>query len=121
MTIPCVYRSPDFSPGDVMIAPDFLLQWVPATESIAVALVEEARAHWSKKDKQGHITWREIRAHHHPGKNDPSLPGDGFFIPIDCIKAPPGAMNNLRRFVIKVTNSVKIYQQAVLCRLAGAG
>ena len=32
--------SPDFSPGDAMIAPDFSRQWVPATESIAVALVE---------------------------------------------------------------------------------
>ena len=58
---------------------------------------------------------------HHPGKNDPSLPGDGFFIPVDCIKAPHAAMNNLRRFVINVTNSVKIYQQAVVCRLAAGG
>ena len=38
-----------------MIASDFLRQWVPATESIAVALVEGARAHWRKKDKQGRI------------------------------------------------------------------
>ncbi len=38
-----------------MFAPDFLRQWVPATESIAVALVEGARAHWRKKDKQGRI------------------------------------------------------------------
>ena len=45
--------NPDFSPGDAMFAPDFLRQWVPATESIAVALVEGARAHWRKKDKQG--------------------------------------------------------------------
>ncbi len=28
--------SPDFSPGDAMIAPDFSRQWEPATESIAV-------------------------------------------------------------------------------------
>ena len=35
-----------------MIAPDFLRQWVLAAESIAVATVEEARAHWRKKDKQ---------------------------------------------------------------------
>ena len=34
-----------------MITQDFLRQWVPATESIAVALVEGARAHWRKKDK----------------------------------------------------------------------
>ncbi len=47
--------SPDFSPGDTMIAPDFLRQWVPATESIAVATVEGARAHWRKKDKQWRI------------------------------------------------------------------
>ena len=33
-----------------MIAPDFLRQWVLATESYSVALVE-ARAHWRKKDK----------------------------------------------------------------------
>ena len=45
--------SPDFSPGDAMIAPDYSRQWVPATESIAVALVEGARAHWREKDKQG--------------------------------------------------------------------
>ena len=32
--------SPDFSSGDAMIAPDFSRQRVPATESIAVALVE---------------------------------------------------------------------------------
>ena len=38
-----------------MIAPDFLRQRAPATESIAVALVEEARARWRKKDKQGRI------------------------------------------------------------------
>ena len=47
--------SPDFSPGDAMIAPDFSRQWVPAAESIAVALVEGARAHWREKDKQGRI------------------------------------------------------------------
>ena len=38
-----------------MIAPDFLRQRVPATESIAVALVEGARARWRKKDKRGRI------------------------------------------------------------------
>ena len=47
--------NPHISPGDAVIAPDFLRQWVPATESIAVALVEGARAHWRKKDKQGRI------------------------------------------------------------------
>ena len=34
-----------------MITQDFSRQWVPATESIAAALVEEARAHWREKDK----------------------------------------------------------------------
>ncbi len=43
--------NPDFSPGGAMITPDFLRQRVPATESIAVAMVEEARARWRKKDK----------------------------------------------------------------------
>ncbi len=32
--------NPYFSPGDAMIAQDFLRQRVPATESITVALVE---------------------------------------------------------------------------------
>ena len=47
--------SPHFSPVDAMIAPDFLRQRAPATESIAVAMVEEARARWRKKDKRGRI------------------------------------------------------------------
>ena len=47
--------NPHFSPGDAMIAQDFLRQRVPATESITVALVEEARARWRKKDKRGRI------------------------------------------------------------------
>ena len=38
-----------------MIAPGFLCQRVPATESITVALVEGARARWRKKDKRGRI------------------------------------------------------------------
>ena len=38
-----------------MIAPDFLRQRVPATESIAVAMVEGARTRWRKKDQQGRI------------------------------------------------------------------
>ena len=38
-----------------MIAPDFLRQRVPATESIAVATIEGTRARWRKKDKQGRI------------------------------------------------------------------
>ena len=46
-----ITAGPEFSPGDAMITQDFLRQWVPATESIAVALVEGARAHWRKKDK----------------------------------------------------------------------
>ena len=32
--------NPDFSPGDAKITQDFLRQRVPATEGIAVALVE---------------------------------------------------------------------------------
>ncbi len=43
--------SPDILPGDAMITPDFLRHWAPATESIAVALVEGARVQWRKKDK----------------------------------------------------------------------
>ena len=38
-----------------MIAPDFCRQRVPATESIAVALIEGARARWRQKDKRGRI------------------------------------------------------------------
>ena len=40
----CQHTSPHFLPVDTMIAPDFCPQRVPATESIAVAMVEEARA-----------------------------------------------------------------------------
>ena len=39
-----------------MIAPDFFRQRVPATESIAIALVEGARARRREKDKRGRIT-----------------------------------------------------------------
>ena len=46
------FSSPDISPIDAMIAQDFGCQRVPATESIAVALVEEARARWQPKDKR---------------------------------------------------------------------
>ena len=49
------FPSPYFSPVDTMIAQDFLCQRVPATESIAVAMVEGARARWHKKDKRGRI------------------------------------------------------------------
>ena len=45
-----------------MIAQYFSRQRVPATESIAVAMVEGARASWREKDKRGHIAWWEIRA-----------------------------------------------------------
>ena len=38
-----------------MIAPDLCRQRVPATESIAVAMVEGARARWRHKDKRGRI------------------------------------------------------------------
>ena len=44
-----------FSPIDAMIAQDFLCQRGHATESVAVATVEEARARWRKKDKRGRI------------------------------------------------------------------
>ena len=47
--------SPHFSPGDAKVAQDFCRQRVPATESIAVALVEGARARWRKKDKRVRI------------------------------------------------------------------
>ena len=49
------HTSPDFSPVDAMIAPDFLRPRAPATESIAVAMVEGARARGRKKDKRGRI------------------------------------------------------------------
>ena len=76
-----VNNSPHFSPGGAKIAQDFrcapsmahtlrvscghpnlLLadlsrQRVPATESIAGPLVEEARARWREKDKRGRIAW----------------------------------------------------------------
>ena len=55
--------SPDFLSGDAVIAPDFFRQRVPATESIAVALVEGARARWRKKDKQGRIKRSLSRRH----------------------------------------------------------
>jgi len=47
--------NPDFSPGDAMIAPDFSRQRVPATESIAIVLVEGACTRWREKDKRGRI------------------------------------------------------------------
>ena len=40
-----------------MIAPDFLCQRAPATESVSGYTVEEARARWRKKDKQWRIAW----------------------------------------------------------------
>ena len=45
----------DFSPVDAKIAPDFSRLRVPATESIAVATVEGARARRREKDKRGRI------------------------------------------------------------------
>ena len=45
-----------------MIAQNLCCQRVPATESIAVAMVEGARARWRHKGKRGRITWCEIRA-----------------------------------------------------------
>ncbi len=38
-----------------MVAQDFLHQRAPATEGIAVALAEEARARWRKKDQRRRI------------------------------------------------------------------
>ena len=49
--------SPHSSPDYGMIAPDFLLLRVPATESIVVPMVEEARARRGKKGKQERIIW----------------------------------------------------------------
>lgn len=46
---------PHISPIDVMIAPDLSRRRVPATESIAVAMLEEARARLRDKDKRGRI------------------------------------------------------------------
>ena len=40
-----------------MIAQDLCRQRVPATESIAVAMVEGACAHWRHKDKRGRIQY----------------------------------------------------------------
>ena len=48
--------NPHFSPGDAKIAQDLSRRRVPATESIAVATVEEARARRRDKDKRGRIT-----------------------------------------------------------------
>ncbi|MDE0283159.1 MAG: hypothetical protein OXN26_01220, partial [Gammaproteobacteria bacterium] len=45
-----------------MIALDFCRWRAPATESIAVALVEEARARQRQKDKRGCIHWCNVRA-----------------------------------------------------------
>ena len=47
--------SPHISPIDAKIAQDFSRLRVPATESIAVATVEGARARWREKDQRGRI------------------------------------------------------------------
>ena len=47
--------NPHILPRDVMIAPDFSRLRAPATESIAVALVEEARTRRREKDQRGRI------------------------------------------------------------------
>ncbi len=44
--------NPHISPSDAKIAQDFFCLRVPATESIAVAMVEEARARRRKKDQR---------------------------------------------------------------------
>ena len=43
--------SPHISPMDAKITPDLCFQRVPATESIAVTMVEEAGTRWEHKDK----------------------------------------------------------------------
>ncbi len=43
--------NPHIPPSDAKIAPDFFRLRAPATESIAVAMVEEARVRRRKKDK----------------------------------------------------------------------
>jgi len=50
-----IHVNPDIAPVDAMIAQDFLCRRVPATESIAGTLVEEARARRRKKDKRERI------------------------------------------------------------------
>ena len=43
--------SPHISPMDAKITPDLCFQRVPATESIAVTMVEGAGTRWKHKDK----------------------------------------------------------------------
>ena len=43
--------NPHISPMDAKITPDLCFQRVPATESIAVTMVEGARTRWEHKDK----------------------------------------------------------------------
>ena len=45
--------SPQISPGDAKIAPDWFCLRVPAPETIAVAMVEEARARRQNQDQRG--------------------------------------------------------------------
>ena len=47
----CQGASPHISPMDAKITPDLCSQRVPATESIAVTMVEGARTRWEHKDK----------------------------------------------------------------------
>ena len=49
--MPTFCFSPEFYPGDAMIASDFLRMGVPAIESVSGHTVEEARAPVRKKDK----------------------------------------------------------------------
>ena len=55
--------NPHISPIDAMIAPDLSRLRVPATETIAVAMVEEARARRRDKDQRGRIK-RSVCWHH---------------------------------------------------------
>ena len=47
--------NPHISPSDAKIAPDWCCLRVPAPESIAVAMVEEARARRQHQDQRGRI------------------------------------------------------------------
>ena len=47
--------NPYLSPGDAKIAPDWFCLRVPATMSIAIAMVEQARARRQNQDQRGRI------------------------------------------------------------------
>ncbi len=47
--------NPHISPSDAKIAPDWFCLRVPAPETIAVAMVEQARARRQNQDQRGRI------------------------------------------------------------------